>query len=207
MKTKNFHTRDKIFPHQFGKFSSMPCRLGLAACLLISLLTTNPCWSKGNHLSRDPKVASSRHSCVRFSFSFLSYNRSNTYPHQRQKISTPETKYFHTRDKIFHRSRKGMKNFQTRKEIIGAKHVHTSLVFTVTFLFWCGNYSSLLGQWPCNYGKSSARMPVSQWNIESFIKTYPDNTIEIDYLNYILIFLTFCFVMSPSLPWRPTFPH
>ena len=36
---------------------------------------------------------------------------------------TPETKYFHTGDEIFHRSRKNMKHFQTTsKEIIEPKH-------------------------------------------------------------------------------------
>ena len=50
----------------------------------------------------------------------------------------------------------GAKHFETRKEIIGAKYFHTHLVFIVTFLFWCGNCWSLLGQ--CT--------PVHYWSFE-----------------------------------------
>ena len=72
--------------------------------------------------------------------------RDEKCPYQRRKISTTKTKYFHTRDKLFHSFRKGMKHFHTSKEIIGAKHLYTYLTFTVTFLFWCGKCSTLLGQ-------------------------------------------------------------
>ena len=74
-----------------------------------------------------------------FSFIFLSYNRSEPFPYQRWKNSTPET------------SRKGMTHFQTSKEIRGVKHCHPHLIFTVTFLFWCGNCSSLLGTVTVSY--------------------------------------------------------
>ena len=112
--TKYFHTRDKKFPHQFGKFLSMP---GRTACLVEpkehlqygSLLVQGL-----RHLSRDSK--------------------NETTPET--KNVKPETKYFQTREEIFHSNRKGMRHFQTSKYF----------VFTATFLFWCGNCSSLLGQ-------------------------------------------------------------
>ena len=44
-------------------------------------------------------------------------DRSKTFPQQSQNISTQETKYFHPRDETFHKFRKGMKHFQTSKEI------------------------------------------------------------------------------------------
>ena len=53
-------------------------------------------------------------------------------------MSRPETKYLTGVEKA---------NFQTRKEIIGVKYFHSYLVFTVTFLFWFGNCSSLSEQY------------------------------------------------------------
>ena len=48
----------------------------------------------------------------------------------------------------------GVKDFQTLKEIIGAKHLHTYLVLIVILLFGRGNCSLLLGEcvWPRSKG-------------------------------------------------------
>ena len=73
--------------------------------------------------------------CGHFSFSILSFNRSEEFPHQsrkiytpetkkiheRQQISTPETKNVHTRDKIFPKQ-----NRKVRREIFAV----ITIIFT-----------------------------------------------------------------------------
>ena len=118
-KTKNFHTGDKLFSHQLGKFPSMP---GWAACLVDpkEILQSRSLLVLGiRHLFCHPKVASL---CRVFS----------PILQQEGNISTQETKI--------------EKCPQQTKEKIGAKHFYTCLVFRVTFLYWCGNGSLLLGQ-------------------------------------------------------------
>ena len=108
--TKHVHTWDEIFPRQFGKFSSMKDR----ACLV----------EPSRHLpyiSRELKSQGSKAAVVSSSFS----------PHQKLNISTPETKYFHTR--------KGMIHFQTignnRSETWLSGHLFGFRSY-ISFLVW-----------------------------------------------------------------------
>ena len=144
---KNFQTGVEIFrdwflsqdknenkncPHQRRKISTLVWKVFVHA-------GPGPLDQGLRHLSRDRMKVTS--SCFGSFFFFQS--------HENRK-----TKHLHTgvnkcpdQRQIFDRSRKGMRNFQTRKEIIEVKYFHSYLVFTVTFLFWCGNCSSLSEQY------------------------------------------------------------